>query len=319
MNTDRFGTPQLTLQGESLFPRRERNGRTQRLASACESFGHFLHLPDKRLGRIHRAPIVQRIVGNSHHAGPITRRLEIERIGRSHMLGAAVKRQTVIRELFERIRESFPRPSHFGCGPLPVILFGQLPQGCLAVAVPVRLKQFQIGRRIAAQTPTEHNAVRRSGGQIAGMTGHQIQHGQSWNHGHFPRSIDLDLGDRLQSGLFRIAPMGHCPRPRPDSRQRILAHGRGDSATLDRQRPLADRHQPARFRKAADDLAGLLKDVVKRLHDFVLLSYHANRRLHTCCISSFAFIGAMSTATAARFGSAVSVARMGASGLLLPW
>lgn len=27
----------------------------------------------------------------------------------------------------------------------------------------------------------------------------------------------------------------------------------------------------------------------------------------------------MSTATAARFGSAVSVARMGASGLLLPW
>lgn len=145
-------------------------------------------------------------------------------------------RQTVIRELFERIRESFPRPSHFGCGPLPVILSGQLPQGCLAVAVPVRLEQFQIGRRIAAQTPTEHHAVRRSGGQIAGMAGHQIQHGQSWNHGHFPRSIDLDLGDRLQSGLFRIAPMGHCPRPRPDSRQRILAHGRGDSATLDRQR-----------------------------------------------------------------------------------
>ena len=28
-----------------------------------------------------------------------------------------------------------------------------------------------------------------------------------------------------------------------------------------------------------DDLAGLLKDVVKLLHDFVLLSYHANRRL----------------------------------------
>lgn len=41
MNTDRFGTPQLTFQGESLFPRRERNGRTQHLASACESFGHF--------------------------------------------------------------------------------------------------------------------------------------------------------------------------------------------------------------------------------------------------------------------------------------
>ena len=68
-----------------------------------------------------------------------------------------------------------------------------------------------------------------------------------------------------------------------------------------------------------DDLAGLLKDVVKLLHDFVLLSYHANRRLHTCCISSFAFIGAMSTETAAFFGSTVSVARMGANGLLLLW
>ena len=69
----------------------------------------------------------------------------------------------------------------------------------------------------------------------------------------------------------------------------------------------------------ADDLAGLFKDVVKLLHDFVLLSYHANRRLHTCCISSFAFIGAMSTETAAFFGSTVSVARMGANGLLLLW
>ena len=68
-----------------------------------------------------------------------------------------------------------------------------------------------------------------------------------------------------------------------------------------------------------DDLAGLFKDVVKLLHDFVLLSYHANRRLHTCCISSFAFIGAMSTETAAFFGSTVSVARMGANGLLLLW
>ena len=46
---------------------------------------------------------------------------------------------------------------------------------------------------------------------------------------------------------------------------------------------------------------------------------YANRRLHTCCISSFAFMGASSTATAARFGSMVSVARMGANGLLLPW
>ena len=68
-----------------------------------------------------------------------------------------------------------------------------------------------------------------------------------------------------------------------------------------------------------DNLAGLFKDVVKLLHDFVLLSYHANRWLHTCCISSFAFIGAMSTETAAFFGSTVSVARMGANGPLLLW
>ncbi|OQA32349.1 MAG: hypothetical protein BWY57_02022 [Betaproteobacteria bacterium ADurb.Bin341] len=57
---------------------------------------HLLHLRDPDLSRIHRPPACEIIIRDADHGGTVAGGLEIERIGRPHVLRSVVERADVI-------------------------------------------------------------------------------------------------------------------------------------------------------------------------------------------------------------------------------
>ena len=93
------------------------------------------------------------------------------------------------------------------------MFFGQLAQaGFLLLSRTEGLEQFQVGRRITAQAPAQHHAVRSLRRQVFGVLRHEFQYGNSRYDGHFPRGVHLYFGDGFQARLLGVSPV--CERPR---------------------------------------------------------------------------------------------------------
>jgi len=236
-------------------------GRGPAGVRALEAVRHLLELLDKDFRRIDGAPGVQIVVGKADHRGAIAGRLAPKRIGRADLHRRAIDQAAVKGKLAERRAVILPGPHHRRRqrGSKPALRHPR--QGVLRLGRraagrrgPQFRGHFEVGRRIPAQRPAEHEAVDALLAEVGDVAGDIGQRRDVRNRREFPGVAALRLGHRAQAPGAGLLPALPGALAGADGGNRVFANGRGHAAALDRHAPFADAHERNLGGKLRDNL-----------------------------------------------------------------
>ena len=90
------------------------------------------------------------------------------------------------------------------------------------------------------------------------MTSHQVESRNRGRNSHLPGGVYLHLCHTFQSRSSGISPISYRPRTRTYRRHRVLVDSRLYTSSIDRFRPLADRHKATTLWQIFDNLLTLV-------------------------------------------------------------